>query len=357
MIFIRSLHKGGAEKQAILLCKGLIDKGVDAMLIVLYEEGDLLEYAKLILKKDQLIFIKNGNLLKKAFHFKFLLRKLQVHSIVCFLPVNNIIGILSAGIVGVPTIVGGIRGSKIKDSKLKMKLQKVLFNRFSTAIVSNSFKGREVYQAYGIDPKKMRTIHNGFPVETFKTNSKRNISKIQILSVGRFVEEKDYNTAILTISYLKKLLQGHQIDWEYTIIGYGTLENNIRELIETHCLGKEINLIINPPNIKKYYSVSDIFLMTSRFEGMPNAVMEAMSFKLPVVCTKAGDTDYLVSENFNGFLKPIGDWKNLAESLKILMFSPSLRIEMGYNGRTRLVNRFGVDLMVEKYLNLLQENV
>ena len=65
---------------------------------------------------------------------------------------------------------------------------------------------------------------------------------------------------------------------------------------------KKLNSIVkimNDKNLKEYYSNSDIFLNTSVVEGMPNAVMEAMSFQLPVIATNAGDTKESVKDGSN----------------------------------------------------------
>ncbi len=354
-IFIRSLHKGGAEKQAVLLCEGLNKRGINSKLIVFYKEGDLMQFAQHSLGMDKIVFIKKGNLIQKAVAFKIILQQLNIDSIICFLPINNIVGIISAKINGIPIIIGGIRGSKIKDNVIKMKIQKMLFNKFSTTVVSNSYKGREVYGSYGINPQKIRTIHNGFNIKPLENKRKVACDKVKILSVGRFVHEKDYDTAILAISHLEKIVE-ENIKWEYIIIGYGALENEIRDLIKIRGVSQRVTIIINPSNIDSYYENSNIFLMTSRFEGMPNSVMEAMSYELPVVCTNAGDTSYLVLGESNGFLNSVGDWQGIAESLKVLLQSSGKRIQMGMNGRKKLISCFGTEKMVDKYFNLLQTN-
>ena len=94
-----------------------------------------------------------------------------------------------------------------------------------------------------------------------------------------------------------------------------------------------------------------MFVLTSRSEGMPNAVMEAMGTGLPCVVTDAGDSRELVSDGETGFVAPVGDEKKIADCILALLNNEALRITMGQNGRKR-IEAFDTKHMVEKYREL-----
>ena len=140
-IFIRSLHKGGAEKQSILLAKTLSDF-YKTFLIIFFNEGGFIQLAR---KHNVNLIPLEGNFLKKVYKLYNFLRKENIHALFNYLPINNVIGTIIGKLAGVHLIYGGIWTTEIKSSKLKMNLQKYLCNLFSTKIISNSYKFSRPY--------------------------------------------------------------------------------------------------------------------------------------------------------------------------------------------------------------------
>jgi glycosyltransferase involved in cell wall biosynthesis len=351
-LFIRSLNKGGAEKQSILLAKKLSEQ-YNTKLIVLNKGGGLIEFAKNELSHEVLYFINGKSLLRKTADLYAFLKKNDIDILMCYLPSNNILGLIIGNLAKVNRIYGGLRGSKIKKNKLKMLSQKFLMNTFSTGVISNSYVARATYSNYGISKEKIQVIHNAIEVhnEKFVREEK---PVVTILSVGRFVEEKDYVTALLAIIALKQYQKSNVKPVKYIIAGYGIMESSIRQFIHNHNLDDTVQLIINPIDMDLLYKDADIFLMTSTNEGMPNTVMEAMSWSLPIVATNAGDTSFLVTNSKNGFVCKIGDYKAIAEKLRILVDSSDLRNKFGEEGYIILKENFSVDIMLKKYINLIE---
>ncbi|MCL1889247.1 MAG: glycosyltransferase [Desulfovibrionaceae bacterium] len=120
--------------------------------------------------------------------------------------------------------------------------------------------------------------------------------------------------------------------------GHGPLEEDMtlwREKLPDF-QKKHIHLLGLRRDIFRLLAVSDVFLLCSEQEGMPNAVMEAMRSGLPVVATRAGGTGELVQEEKTGFLLEVGDIAGLAEKTVFLLHNPILRKEMGRAGKKRL---------------------
>lgn len=351
-LFIRSLANGGAENQAIILADKL-SKSNKTMLVVLYEHGNLVNRAKAILGENNLCFMRGNNIIHKCLKLFIFLRKNNTKILICYLPVNNIIGIIIGKLAGVPIIFGGLRGSNIKKCKLKMFIQKILMNKFSTAVISNSYKARKTYSEFGVKKEKIYVIHNSLDVN-IKPLIRKHKNVVRILSVGRFVEEKDYLTSLRSIKLLidTKLLD-NSVSFKYNIVGYGKLETLVREYINQLELSDHVDLITNCFEIDNIYQESDIFLLTSRYEGMPNVIMEAMNWSLPVVTTNAGDASYLVRNNETGFICPVGDFNEIANKLYLLVVSRQLRLVMGLRGYKVLNDNYASETMFNKYHKLI----
>ena len=158
------------------------------------------------------------------------------------------------------------------------------------------------------------------------------------MSVGRFSKQKDFYTALSAIKAPAVTVE-LKYDFEYIIIGDGGLETQIREWIKELDLDK-VRIVISPDNLYDYYRDSDIYLLTSLFEGVPNTVMEALNFSLPVVSTDIGDVNYLVKEGVNGYLANTRDFESIALSLGKLINDPAKRNEFGEAGRNILIRDF-----------------
>ena len=101
-------------------------------------------------------------------------------------------------------------------------------------------------------------------------------------------------------------------------------------------------------NVFDYLLCSDVFLLTSAYEGMPNAVMEAMLAGLPVVATCVGGVPDLIEEGVHGYLHEVGDIAGMAGSLERLLKDPVLRRQMGNAGRERILSGFTVNHLADR---------
>lgn len=345
-LFIRSLNKGGAENQSIELAKVLSER-YEVKLFVMFKEGKLICKAKNELNEEDVIYIEGSGYLSKSYFFYKYLKKENFDYLFCYLPSNNIIGVILGKLAGIKFVFGGLRGSKIKSNVIKMFVQKFLLNYLSTAVISNSFKAKKTYSAFGTKEDKIHVIHNGIEVshDYLPRDEKSNV---KILSVGRFVPEKDYETSLLAVKKVRELKRD-ELNFSYTIVGYGEEESKISNMIDKFGLKNHTEIVINPQNVDQYYKDADVFLITSKNEGMPNVIMEAMSFSLPVVTTDAGDASYLIKDGVNGFVCPIGEYHIIAENLINLISSSTLRNSFGKKGYEILKSEFSLEKLGKKY--------
>lgn len=149
-----------------------------------------------------------------------------------------------------------------------------------------------------------------------------------ILSVGRLNEDKQHHKLIDAFNTLKP--EG----WKVIIIGAGPRKATLIELIKFHHLEDRIEILSHIKDIHHYYNKASLFVFTSRSEGFPNALLEAMHFSLPCIST---DCDYgpsdLINDGVNGFLVPVDDQNILTSKISQLISDKNLRTQFSEKAR------------------------
>ncbi len=161
---------------------------------------------------------------------------------------------------------------------------------------------------------------------------------VRILSVGRLTEQKNYALLIEALGTL------HQegLDFLLTIVGEGVLRESLEERIQRAGLKERVSLLghLSHAAVLEQYAQADIFVSTSRWEGSPNVVLEALSYGLPVVATAVGGVPDVVTDGVEGVLVPSEDTAALAKALKSLIKDPALRKKLGTAARRHVERDF-----------------
>lgn len=148
---------------------------------------------------------------------------------------------------------------------------------------------------------------------------------VALISMGDLIERKNYATAIRSIS------ETNEPKLQYFICGKGPEEENLKELAESLGVTKQIHFLGFRSDIKELLAAADIFLFTTKQEGLPRSMMEAMASGLPCIASKIrGNTDLLYGTE-GGFLCEPTDTAAYAEKLKLLANDKDLREVMGKN--------------------------
>ncbi len=345
---ITSLAIGGAEKQCLLLAKALQPRH-DVFVVIIQPQPRHPGHLAMITEAKTEHYFLQGNPLRRIKHFAALLNKKKPDFILSFLPADNFYAAIAGRLAKVPCKAGGIRNDRMHP--LKAILMRFLHNRIFDFSISNSFSGARFFIEKGFCPEKMRVVHNGIVINT-QPFARAPKAEMTIVSAGRFVPQKDYETALKSIARLKEICPP-ETQIRYQIIGFGPDENLLRSQVEKYGLQQEVALIVNPSNLPELYRQADIYLCTSTFEGLSNAVMEAMMFSLPVVATRVGDNEHLVSHGTTGFLTETKDFQAIAQHLQALALSHTDRIRMGQAGYGHLKQNFSYEAFQKKYLEIV----
>lgn len=178
--------------------------------------------------------------------------------------------------------------------------------------------------------------------------------KASILWVGRLIELKHPETAVLLARYLKK--QGY--DFCVNIIGGGPLEAKLRKLIRKYKLEECVQMLgeMPPERVRDYMEESEIFLFTSdRHEGWGAVLNEAMNSGCSVVASHMiGSVPFLITDMKNGLIYKNGCLSSLFEKVKYLLDNPNIRRELGENAYQTIVNQWNAENASERLCSIIE---
>ena len=138
------------------------------------------------------------------------------------------------------------------------------------------------------------------------------------------------------------------------LAGRGATVENCQALAEKLGVANRVVFAGFVPGVQVCYHAADVCVSTSRSEGLPFNLMEAMYCALPVVATRVKGHEDLIREGKTGFLVPYGDENALCSVLKHLMKKPALGMELGYEGK-RIVERYGLEQVFEVNVKFVYE--
>ena len=349
-LYTRSLLHGGAEKQSLLLAEEL-QKTQHTLLIVHTHnsEGNFLDFSGV----ENVVFLQGSNL-NKLFCLIKILKKHAVVNLICFLPVNNIMGTIAGKFAGVKNIVCGIRGSKYKGW-LRTSMLRFICNQMKVVFISNNYLSKDIYCALGFNEKQISVVHNAIVVPNSNYEIARSIGGrdfYNLLSVGRFVDEKDFVTLLQAIHML--VYKFSFINIHLKLVGYGPLQEMLALKIKELELSYFVNMYDGrTTDLHNFYLDSDLYLLSSISEGMPNTVMEAMSYKLPVVATDVGDAKFLVSAD-NGVLIKAKDFEGMAMGIRDILSNAAAYEKMSNQSFYKIIKGFSVRRMSQEYRRFLR---
>ena len=190
---------------------------------------------------------------------------------------------------------------------------KILFYQFASLIISNSKESTKYFQRFILYKKKCITIYN--PINLNRKKNKPIKRKNFLLSIGRLEKQKNFSMLINSFRTLSKKFPSLKL----LIIGKGREKKKLLQDINKYNLIKKVK-ILNFRNPEKYYMSAKLFVLPSFFEGLPNVLLEAMSYKLPIVSSNcfSGPKEILANGKY-GYLFKVNDNKDLSDKVEIAL--------------------------------------
>jgi glycosyltransferase involved in cell wall biosynthesis len=286
-----------------------------------------------------------------------LLRIEQFDVIETFTLHSNIPGMILSWLADVPVRMATHHGKVGNVSRWQERLHLLILRRLASVIIAVSVEVRDHLTLSGVDPRKIIVIPNGInpstsnPKEQAELHREFGLLKDQIvlISVGRLVYQKAHSVLINAMQAI--VTQRPEV--MLYIAGEGPLRRELEQQIDDFGLSDQICLLGNRNDVPGLLSIADIFVLPSRWEGLPMALLEAMSTGLPIVATQVEGVNEVLQQNIQGFLVLPEDDRALTEALLKLIKNHQLRIKMGLESRKRVDEAYTTDIMCDKYLKVM----
>lgn len=213
------------------------------------------------------------------------------------------------------------------------------------------------------DPGKYFTIENGIDLCLFDEAGAGGSIREQIgiepgdIVIGNVANFKKVKNQMHLLKAFRALSDTHR-NIKLLFVGKGfegdpeNTENEIRRYISEHRMEKKVILLGYRSDIPALLKCMDMFCLTSRMEGLPICLIEAMAAGLPIVGTDIEGIRSVVLNDVNGFLVPPGDMGDLERRLYLLAEEPALRCRMGQAGKKMAESRYSLETCVLKYQKL-----
>jgi len=301
------------------------------------------------------------------FRFYRILRHYRPHILQTWLYHSDLIGLLIGKMAGVQSILWSIRCSLVDfdqyawTTKLIFKLL-IRLSHLPDAVIANSFAGTISHRQSGYRCKRWVIIPNGFDTERYKPNKEIRASFRKLLSLGesnfiigmvaRYDPMKDYSNFFNAAGRLSIVFPNVY----FVVAGRGMNKTNydVMKMIQKHGLNNNTFLLGERDDLQEIIPSFDVGTLSSFSEGFPNVLGEYMSCGVPIVSTNVGDSANIIGNT--GIIVPPNNPEALAKAwFDLLVMTPEQRVELGMKARQRIVEKFSISKVVEKYENFYFE--
>ena len=340
ILYILEATSGGTQKHVIDIAKS-IDKSKFQIDIIYSTHRN-----KHFIEESSGIFNRLYGLpIQRSASFSDVLNILRIRKIIkqnnynivhCHSTKAGFVGRLAAFFSRHPNVIYSPHGFMFCDTRIKLKRQLYLYMEkylgyLTNKLIAVSGSERDLAIQHHIVPnKKIITLYNSIDPAEYEDFSYQNRIPNKLLNsseeiilgtVGRLYYQKDPITLIKSF----KIINNKFPNTKLYIVGDGPLENECIALINELKLESKIILAGYQKNSKQYYEIFDIFLLSSHYEGLPYALLEAMMMGIPAVGTDVVGIKDLIKDGETGYLVPEGNYEELASKvIKILEHPESL---------------------------------
>ncbi len=355
VLVISSFNTGGAQRVLSIMANYWVKKDYNITFVtisggeVFYPLDERINIVSLNLKSESkgiISAIKSNyirvNELKRTF------QEINPDLIISFMITVNMISILAAKLAKKPIIISERNNPwKIEVQRYWKILQKYIFPISNTLVVQTE-RTKDFYRNYDLP---IVTIHNPLDINKMNLND-INIEEREkiILGVGRLVDQKGFDTLIKAFSILE-----NKEEWKLIILGEGKDRNKLERLIKELKIENFVELPGTVKNVDEYMKKSSIFVLSSKYEGFPNVLAEAMAYGMaPISFNCDTGPSEIIINNKNGLLLETNDIDSLTISLQKLINNETLRIKLATNA-INISKSLSVSNIMNKWDNLINK--
>ena len=288
------------------------------------------------------------NLYRRIVKLRNIWKQLQPDHIVSFIKKNNFMAITSAVGLHIPVVVS-VRSNPAREypHKVTRLLANVLFVK-AAGVVLQTQQAKEFFPK--AVQKKVVVLPNSLSEQFLRTEYAGERKK-EIVWVGRMDSNK--NPIMLIRAFGR--IAGKYSDWTLKYIGDGPQMQELKDLCQKGNLEGQISFAGRVEDVASAIQTASVFVLTSKQEGMPNALMEAMVSGLTAVSTACpcGGPEELIEHEVNGLLIPVDDENALTDTLDKVLSDDEYRNRLGENAK-KLIEKVHPDIVNRQWLSYIE---
>ena len=354
LCIIESLGSGGAERQLCGLAAMLKHRGYSVTLLYYIN----FEFYKPLLDAEGVesrYVPELSNKVLRPYRLATIIKNDGYDCVITYLTSVNLTACVARLFCKFPLVVSE------RNTNLQTTIKDILtYNAYRIAdwIIPNSYS-QETYikEKFGFLSGKVKTIPNFVDSAKFVPSAKKTRNSIPVvLTLGRFTPQKN------CLNYMKAIKIFKERGGKAVFKWYGKIENTnpyyqkVKRYVEDNDLQDMVILHDQTNNNVEVYGSADIFCLPSIYEGCPNTLVEAMSCGIPVICGNVCDNPLIVENGKNGYMFNPYHIEDIANTLfKVLRIDPTKKEEMSHFNRTKVVEKFGMDVFISQYLNIISK--
>ncbi len=356
-ILVTNLDRGGAETQAVRLAIGLRGRGWDVDVLSLLPPRDFVETLATegipVQGLDLKGFLSLPGTLDRLYRA---LRDRRPDALVTFTYHANVAGKLMGRSAGVPRIVTSIRSERF-GGRFREFLETFTGPMAAVTTTNSERVADDLVRRGVVNQRRLAVIPNAVAEPVVLGDAERAELRREMgaadgrlwLAVGRFETPKDYPNLLSAFARHAQSRPGDRL----ALIGYGSLEDEVRSAAAP--LGERVTILGRRDDAPRWLAACDAYALSSAWEGMPNALLEAMYAGRPVVATRVGGVSELVHDGVSGWTAQPRDPEALAAAMdRLADASPEARREVAVRGRARIAAQHGLDAVLDRWEAVLR---
>jgi glycosyltransferase involved in cell wall biosynthesis len=272
----------------------------------------------------------------------------------------NVYGGAAARLAGIPSVATLHGKSYATEARRRLVAYRWLHRGGMPLVAVSKDLASFLAPRLGLAESELRVVYNGIEVLSEPSCSDRGAARESVrselgldadvelvLAVGNLYPVKDHASLCRAVS--------HRTSLHLAIAGRGPEEASLRRLAAELGCPERIHLLGLRDDVGRLLLAADLFAQSSRSEGLPLAVLEAMGAGAAVVATRVGGIPEAVVDGESGLLVPAGDPEALGAAIGRLIDDPTLRADLAREGRRRVIERFSLAAMADAYGRLYRE--
>jgi GalNAc-alpha-(1->4)-GalNAc-alpha-(1->3)-diNAcBac-PP-undecaprenol alpha-1,4-N-acetyl-D-galactosaminyltransferase len=277
--------------------------------------------------------------------------------LVSFLGETNILAILASRFLSTKIVINERSNLAKEPVTWFWRCLRPLTYRLADRVITNSNGTFQILSLH-VPSAKLKLLKNPLTVQKYQTPKKgESDDVVRILTVCRLSKEKGVDLLLKSVRMIREYSDRK---FNLKIVGDGPCREEWEKLASDLEVSDLVKWCGSSSDVEKYYMEADIFVLASRYEGMPNVLLEAMSCGIPVVVTDASEAiRELIGDNENGLIVPTEAPRALAEAVGLLIDNRGKRAGFSKKAR-RTIDQLGQEKILGSWVSTLtfdQENV